>query len=61
MKNLVYLLVVVFAVSMTTTSCGTSKGCGYNKAMKFNKRQSHKSHRYHKHHNRGNDRMFMNF
>jgi major membrane immunogen (membrane-anchored lipoprotein) len=25
MKKLVYLLVVVFAVSLTTTSCGSSK------------------------------------
>lgn len=61
MKKLVYLLVVVFAVSLTTTSCGTSKGCNYSKAVKFNKKQSKKSHRYNKRNKRNNNRMFMNF
>jgi hypothetical protein len=60
MKKLVYLLVVVFAVSLTTTSCATSKGCGYGKAQKFNKKQSKKAHRYHKRSSRGNG-VFMNF
>ena len=60
MKKLVYLLVVVFAVSLTTTSCATSKGCGYSKAVKFNKKQSKKAHRYHKRSSRGNG-VFLNF
>jgi hypothetical protein len=59
MKKLVYLLVVVFAVSLTTTSCGTSKGCNYQRAVKFNKKQSKKAHRHHKHNS--NNRVFMNF
>ena len=60
MKKLVYLLVLVFAVSMTTTSCGTTKGCGYQKAQKYNKKQSRKSHRYHSRNSRGNG-VFLNF
>lgn len=61
MKKLVYLLVVVFAVSMTTTSCGTAKsGCGYQKAQKYNKKQSKKAHRYHSRNNRGGG-VFINF
>lgn len=61
MKKLVYLLVVVFAVSMTTTSCGTAKsGCGFQKAQKYNKKQSKKAHRYHSRNNRGGG-VFINF
>ena len=59
MKNLVILLSLIFAVSMTTTSCGTSKGCGYAKAMKFNQKQS-KKHNRHVAHQRS-ERMFINF
>lgn len=62
MKKLVLLLVVVFAVSMITTSCGTAKiGCGYSKSQKHNKKQSKKAHRYHKKQHRHNDRVFLNF